>query len=62
MIRFYNGKILTMRDDFAIEEGEVWVEGDHIAYAGPARETDSQRFDRQIDLKGNSKTPIPIRP
>lgn len=57
MIRFYNGKILTMRDDFAIEEGEVWVEGDHIAYAGPARETDSRRFDRQVDLKGNLLMP-----
>ncbi|MCD8115727.1 MAG: amidohydrolase [Oscillospiraceae bacterium] len=53
MIRFYNGRVL---EGSTITENEVWVEGDHISYVGPAK-PDAPAFDRQIDLKGDLLMP-----
>lgn len=53
MIRFYNGRVLEGLD---ITENEVWIDGDRIAYVGPARE-DRPAFERQIDLKGDLLMP-----
>lgn len=57
MIRFYNGKILTLKDDFnTIENGEVWTDGDKICYVGESKENDAV-FEREIDLNGNLLMP-----
>lgn len=57
MIRFYNGKILTLKDDFnIIESGEVWTDGDKICYVGESKENDAV-FEREIDLNGNLLMP-----
>lgn len=57
MIRFYNGKILTLKDDFnIIENGEVWTDGDKICYVGESKENDAV-FEREIDLNGNLLMP-----
>ncbi|MCD7750082.1 MAG: amidohydrolase [Oscillospiraceae bacterium] len=53
MIRFYNGRVL---EGSTITENEVWVDGDHISYVGPAK-ADAPAFDRQIDLKGDLLMP-----
>ncbi|MBQ7130952.1 MAG: amidohydrolase [Oscillospiraceae bacterium] len=57
MIRFYNGKVLTLCG-FATEitDSEVWVDGDSIIYVGEKR-VDSPLFEREIDLKGNLLMP-----
>ena len=52
MLRFYNGRVLTMTDGCAISADEVWVDGGKIAYVGPAR-ADMPAFERQIDLDGD---------
>ena len=49
MIRFYNGRVL---EGLAVTENEVWIDGDAIAYVGPARE-ETPAFDREIDLNGD---------
>ncbi len=56
MIRFYNGKILAMNGNFGITDHEVWVDGDKIAYVGPAK-ADAPAFEREIDLQGNLLMP-----
>lgn len=57
MIRFYNGKILTLKDDFnIIENGEVWTDGVKICYVGESKENDAV-FEREIDLNGNLLMP-----
>ena len=53
--RFYNARILTMKDR-NITEGELWTEGDKISYIGPSRE-DKPSFDREIDCSGNLLMP-----
>lgn len=51
MIRFYNCKILTLDDSFdIIENWELWVEKDKIAYIGEKKEGS---FEREIDCHGN---------
>ncbi|MDO5017871.1 MAG: amidohydrolase [Lagierella massiliensis] len=55
-IRFYNGRILTMKNNFEIEEKELWVEGDKISYIGENKESNI-RWDEEIDLKGNLLMP-----
>lgn len=55
-IRFYNGRVLSMNGDLEVRPGEVWVQGNRIAYVGPeAGETEKKpsAWDREIDLKGN---------
>lgn len=55
-IRLYNARILSMREGSGIEEGEVWVEGSHITYMGPRKDTETV-WDREIDVKGNVVMP-----
>ena len=52
MIRFFNGRTLTMADGVSVTTDEVWTDGDKIAYVGPAPET-LPAFERQIDLGGD---------
>ena len=56
MIRFYNGKLLALDGGFDVTSDEVWVDGDKIAYVGPAR-ADAPKFDREIDLQGDLLMP-----
>ena len=56
MIRFYNGRVLTMDGGVDVSEQEVWTDGSTIAYVGPARE-DAPAFERQIDLNGDLLMP-----
>ena len=55
-VRFYNCRILSMKDD-KITEGELWTENDRISYIGPAKEPSGEKFDREIDCKGNLLMP-----
>ena len=56
MIRFYNGRLLSLADGFDITDQEVWVDGAVIRYVGPAVE-EPPAFEREIDLKGNLLMP-----
>lgn len=56
MIRFYNGKVLTMNGGAAVSEQEVWVDGSAISYVGPAK-AEMPAFEREIDLNGNLLMP-----
>lgn len=59
MIRFYNGKVLTMDSEIRPQDTEVWVDADKISFVGkPTAEQLSQTtFDRQIDLHGDVLMP-----
>lgn len=59
MIRFFNGKILTMNNGFdIIDNGEVWVDGSKIAYVGKTKkDSENTVFEREIDLQGNLLMP-----
>lgn len=37
MIRFFNGRTLTMADGVSVTTDEVWTDGDKIAYIGLRR-------------------------
>ena len=39
MIRFFNGRTLTMAHGVTVTTDEVWTDGDKIAYVGPTPET-----------------------
>lgn len=57
-LRIYNARILTMKDNADIVEGELWVKDDIIEYVGvdvPDEEIKSKgiSFDRMIDAKKN---------
>ena len=56
MIRFFNGKILALNGNYDVTDHELWVDGDKIAYIGPAR-ADAPAFERDIDLAGNLLMP-----
>lgn len=56
MIRFFNGRVLSLADGFDVTEQEVWVDGGRIAYVGPAK-ADMPAFSREIDLRGNLLMP-----
>ena len=56
MIRFHNGRLLALGGGFDVTGDEVWVDGDRIAYVGPAR-ADMPAFQREIDLRGNLLMP-----
>lgn len=55
MIRIYNGKLLTMEKDMKPVDGEIWIEGSRIVYAGE-KASDSllsgRQWERSIDAKG----------
>lgn len=54
MIRFYNGKILTLKNGTEITDDEVWVDGNKIIYVGKKFD---ERPDREINLDGNLLMP-----
>ena len=37
MIRFYNGRVLTLKNGFDITDDEVWTNGNKIEYIGKNR-------------------------
>ncbi|MCR5490077.1 MAG: amidohydrolase [Saccharofermentans sp.] len=55
-VRFYNCRILSMKDD-KITEDELWTENDRISYVGPSKDKEGKKFDREIDCKGNLLMP-----
>ena len=55
-VRFYNARILTMKDDNIIE-GELWTDNDRISYIGPSADRSDKIFEREIDCKGNLLMP-----
>lgn len=59
MIRFYNGKILTLNNSFdIIDNGEVHIDGNVISYVGETKDnTCHNKFKREIDLDGNLLMP-----
>lgn len=67
MIRFYNGKVITMaQGDLSVHtDYEVWVDGSRIVYVGEKpssvpgemQERDDITFEREIDLNGNLLMP-----
>lgn len=50
--RFYNCRILSMQESMDVQQGEVWVDGQHISYVGAKKASDLP-FDREIDVQGN---------
>ena len=56
MIRFFNGKVLTVTGGIKITDDEVWTDGEKITYIGPEKE-EMPRFDRQVDLRGDLLMP-----
>ncbi|MBQ8148205.1 MAG: amidohydrolase [Lachnospiraceae bacterium] len=60
MLRFYNGKVLTMNDEMTIHKDyEVWVEGSQIVYVGVATDgAGSQTAVSNACAGGNEKLPV----
>lgn len=55
MIRFYNGKVLTLKNNnLDITDDEVWVDGDKIVYIGKDY---GKKADEEINLNGNLLMP-----
>lgn len=55
MIRFYNGKVLTLKDNsLDITTDEVWVDGNRIAFIGAQPD---KKADKEIDLNDNLLMP-----
>lgn len=54
MIRFYNGKVLTLKNGMEITDDEVWVDGSKIIFVG---KNFDKKADREIDLNGNLLMP-----
>lgn len=59
MIRFKNGRVMTMCDDIEVENKEVWVDGDKIVFVGVPddKKLKSTKFEREIDLDGDLLMP-----
>ena len=58
-IRFYNARILTMKDGFeVIDNGVLTTDGARVAYVGAASaEPKERKYDREIDARGNLLMP-----
>ena len=56
MIRFYNGRAVTMAGPLRAEDLEVWTDGGNIAYVGPKKD-DGTVFEREIDMRGGVLLP-----
>lgn len=59
-IRFYNARIMTMEQGCEIQQGELAVVNDRIAYVGPERTAEQlagSRWDREVDVKGDVLMP-----
>ena len=54
MIRFYNGKVLSLKNGTEITDDEVWVDGSKIVYVGKSFD---KKADREINLNGNLLMP-----
>lgn len=59
MIRIYNAKILTMKEDEKPFDGELWICGNQISYVGKmiSEKAAKQKWKRQINAKGNLVLP-----
>ena len=55
--RFYNARILTMKDGFDIIEGELVVKDDRISYIGDGSDRPDSSFDRETDCRKNLLMP-----
>lgn len=53
-IRFYNARILTMKEPVCVTEGQVWVVGERIVYVGDCN--DEQQVLKDISEKVSEKT------
>ncbi len=56
MLRLYNATLLTFDGSRELTQGELWTDGERIAYIGPAR-PDAPGFEREIDLRGDLLLP-----
>lgn len=56
MIRFYNGRLLRLKNGLSLTEDEVWVDGSRICYVGPKKDA-MPAFEREIDLDGDVLMP-----
>ncbi len=56
MIRFYNGRVLTLDGPAEITQTEVWTDGGTICHVGDAPE-ERPVFEREIDLNGDLLMP-----
>lgn len=57
-IRFYNARILSMKDNMDIIDGELWVEDNRISYVGPDSSSRMcPAWDREINVCGNLLMP-----
>lgn len=54
MIRFYNGKILSLKNGTEITADEVWVDGSKVVFVG---KNCDKKADREINLNGNLLMP-----
>lgn len=54
MIRFYNGKILSLKNGFETTDDEVWTDGNEIIFVG---KNCNKKADREINLNGNLLMP-----
>lgn len=56
-IRFYNARILTMKEPLEVLRGELWVEENQITYVGITKDCMGITWDREIDVRGNLLMP-----
>lgn len=58
-IRFYNVRLITMENGVRVEEGELWVKDNRIAYVGKENTEAAKKesWDREIDGQGNVLMP-----
>ena len=49
MIRFYNGRVLAMKNGLEITDDEVWTDGAKIIFVG---KNYNKKADREINLNG----------
>ena len=47
MIRIYHARILTMEEDQDIFDGEIWISGTKIQYAGPEKRSEEHTSELQ---------------
>lgn len=59
MIRFFNGKVITMVKDIDVENLEVWTDNDKIVFVGVPQKEEIERtvFEREYNLEGNLLMP-----
>lgn len=59
MIRFKNGRVMTMNSDTSIRNIEVWCDNDIICFVGKPddEKLKNASFEREIDLEGNLLMP-----